>query len=271
MNWESIVETILDIIQDIREKSVIDNIAIRDSIFNILESMCTVIYYPLDEEKNRGFHIKKIVNDKLEDFVYINTAKPMSEQIFTAAHELGHIWEVAQKVWNKLGYQDTLNTEIEEDITNRFAAEFLMPHQEFRDAFFSHMDEIGIKSGHVKLEDLIRVIVLQMGDFMVPYEAVKLRLFETHIMKKETIEFLDSKENEIYELVTIYTKDQNTFLSHKTGSKTISGLRTLLDKAEKDNECNEYVLNKIKREFELVERQVDDELVEIHMEDNCDE
>ena len=28
---------------------------------------------------------------KLEDFVYINTAKPIIEQVFTAAHELGHI------------------------------------------------------------------------------------------------------------------------------------------------------------------------------------
>ena len=65
---------------------------------------CTVIYYPLRNEKNCGFHIKKIVGDSLEDFVY----KPMTNQIFVAAHELGHIYMVAENVIRIARYDEFL-------------------------------------------------------------------------------------------------------------------------------------------------------------------
>ena len=64
-----VVEAIKKIILDIKEKCIIKNTSIRDSIFDILENECTVIYYPLENEKNRGFHIKKIVKNELKDFV----------------------------------------------------------------------------------------------------------------------------------------------------------------------------------------------------------
>lgn len=82
MEWKEIENVIQKIVSDIKNKCIIQNTAIRDNIFGILEDNCTVIYYPLENEKNRGFHIKRIVNDQLEDFVYINTAKPIAEQIY---------------------------------------------------------------------------------------------------------------------------------------------------------------------------------------------
>lgn len=118
MERRMVVKAIKKIILDIKEKCIIKNTAIRDSIFDILENECTVIYYPLENEKNRGFHIKKIVKNELKDFVYINTAKPIAEQIFAAAHEFGHIWEVAGKVWKILGYEGKLTEKEEEDITD---------------------------------------------------------------------------------------------------------------------------------------------------------
>lgn len=62
-----------------------------------------------------------------------------------------------------------------------------MPTDEFRDAFFAHMDELGIKikAGKIKLDELVRIIVFQMNDFMVPYESVRRRLEETDIIQKE--------------------------------------------------------------------------------------
>ena len=77
------------------------NAAIKEGIFGMLESSCTVLYYSIDDV-NCGFHVKKIVGDRLEDFVYINTNKAVEIQIFTAAHELGHIWQVAEKVYEKI-------------------------------------------------------------------------------------------------------------------------------------------------------------------------
>lgn len=271
MEWDKIVEAIQCIISDIKEKCIIQNTAIRDNIFGILENSCTVIYYPLEDEKNRGFHIKKIVKNKLEDFVYINTAKPIAEQIFAAAHEFGHIWEVAEKVWKCVGYDGKPTVDEEEDITNRFAAELLMPTQAFSDTFLAHMDELGIKLGKVRLDDLIRLIVLQMSDFMVPYESVRKRLVETHLMKREAADSLLYKEEEILNLVSIFTKDQNTYLGQGTCVKTISGIRTLIESAEKQANVDEYLLKKIKKEFNIIDKPIEEEKIEIHIGEADDE
>lgn len=265
------VEAIQEIISDIREKCIIQNTAIRDSIFSILENKCTVIYFPMANEKNRGFHIKKIVKDNLEDFVYINTAKPIAEQIFAAAHEFGHIWEVAEKAWKKIGYTGKPTEEEEEEITNRFAAEFLMPTEAFRNVFYAHMNELGIKPGIVKLDDLVRVIVLQMSDFMVPYESVRKRLAETNIMKQDAADHLLSREEEVLNLVAIYIKDQNTYLGNGTGVKTISGIRTLIDNAESQGKADEYLLKKIKKDFDIMNMPIAEEKFEIHIGDDSDE
>lgn len=100
MEYTDMKLTIQNIVDEIKKACIIQNTAIRDDIFKILESQCTVVYYPISDQKNRGFHIKKIVHDQLEDFVYINTDKPIAEQIFAAAHELGHIFKVAERVWS---------------------------------------------------------------------------------------------------------------------------------------------------------------------------
>ena len=271
MERKVVVKAIQKIISDIKEKCIIKNTAIRDSIFGILENECTVIYYPLDNEKNRGFHTKKIVKNELKDFVYINTDKPIAEQIFAAAHEFGHIWEVAEKVWNILGYEGKPTEQEEEDITDWFAAELLMPTDEFRDAFFAHMSELGIKTGKVKLDEIVRVIVLQMNDFMVPYESVRRRLEETDIMQKESADYLLSKQEEALELVTIFIKDCNTYLGNGTGVKTVSGIRTLIENAESQKNVDSYLLNKIKKEFEIVNMPITEEGFEIHIGDNSDE
>lgn len=86
MQWDQIVEIIREIIADIRRECIIKNVAIRDDIFGILEKKCTVIYYPLEDEKNCGFHIKKIVGDSQEDFVYINTDKPIDIYPWISVH-----------------------------------------------------------------------------------------------------------------------------------------------------------------------------------------
>ena len=246
MEWKEIEKAIQNIVADIKEQCIIQNTAIRDNIFGILEDKCTVIYYPLKNEKNRGFHIKRVVGDQLEDFVYINTDKPMAEQIFTAAHELGHIFEVAEKVWKMLGYSGMPTEKEEEDITNRFAAEA------FKKVYSTNMEEVGIKNGKIKLDDLIRVIVMQMNTFLVPYEAVRRRLMETSLIPKRVADFLESKE-EILLLVNLLTKYQNSYLEKGTEIKTISGIRELIEKAETQENIDDYLVKRIKRDLEIVD------------------
>ena len=146
-----------------------------------------------------------------------------------------------------------------------------MPTDEFRDAFFAHMSELGIKTGKVKLDEIVRVIVLQMNDFMVPYESVRRRLEETDIMQKEAADYLLSKQEEALELVAIFIKDSNTYLGNGTGVKTVSGIRTLIENAESQENVDSYLLNKIKKEFDIVNMPITEESFEIHIGDNSDE
>ena len=253
MEWKKVEKVICDIVSDIKRTCIIQNTAIRDGIFTILEENCTVIYYPLENEKNRGFHIKRIVNEQLEDFVYINTAKPIAEQIFTAAHEFGHIFEVSKKVWKEMGYSGKPSEKEEEDITDRFAAELLMPADAFEKVFRTHLSEIGIKDGKIRLDDLVRVMVMQMNVFMVPYEAVRRRLVETGLMGEPVANHLESKKTEILHLVDLLSKYQNSYLEKGTGIKTISGIRSLIEEAEKRDGIDDYLIKKIKKELEIVD------------------
>ncbi len=271
MERKEAVEAIKKIILAINEECIIKNTAIRDSIFSILENKCTVIYYPFECEKNRGFHIKKIVKNELKDFVYINTAKPIAEQIFAAAHEFGHIWEVADKVWSILEYEGKPTEEEEEDITDWFAAELLMPTDEFRTAFFSHMNELGIKAGNVKLDEIVRVMVLQMNDFMVPYESVRRRMEETDIIQQEAADYLLTKQKEALELVAIFIKDNNTYLGNGTCVKTVSGIRTLIENVENCENVDKYLLMKMKKEFDITDMPNAEEDIKIHIGENSDE
>ena len=271
MNQDRVAEALRSIIKEIRENRIIDNIAIKGDIFMILENSCTVIYYPIPKEKTRGFHIKRIVNDKLEDFVYINTDKPMAEQVFGAAHEYGHILNVARRVWELLGYENIPTEEEEEEITNLFAAELLMPHEAFRTAFFAHMKELNIKSGKVKVEEVVQIMVLLMNDFLVPYESVRKRFVETKIMNKESASVLESVENEILQLVVVLTNDQNTYLGKGTDVKTIPGIRELIEIAEENNTVDIYLLNKIKKDFDFSETPLGGTDIEIHIGDSVDE
>lgn len=270
MEWGKIENVIQEIVSEIKNKCIIQNTAIRDNIFGILENNCTVIYYPFENEKNRGFHIKKIVKDQLEDFVYINTAKPITEQIFAAAHELGHVFEVSKKVWDKMEYSGNPTKKEEEDITDRFAAELLMPAEAFEKVFLTYMGAVEKKNGKVKADDFVRVIVVQMNMFLVPYEAVRRRLVEMSLIQKGTADFLEAKEKEILHLVDLLTKDQNSYLERGTGRKTISGIRELLEDAEKREEIDSFLIKRIKRDLEIVDMPEADEM-EIHIEDTEDE
>ena len=69
--------------------------------------------------------------------MYINTARTVAEQVFAAAHELGHVWGVAAQVWEQAGEQGEVESKNEERIINRFAAELLMPTKELHIATFS--------------------------------------------------------------------------------------------------------------------------------------
>lgn len=266
MDWEKIVEQIPTVIENVRKDYVLNNMIIKDDIFGILEKHCTVVYYPIENEINCGFHTKRFVKDKLEDFVYINTAKTIAEQVFAAAHELGHVWGVAAQVWVLAGEQGVLKSEIEERIINRFAAELLMPAKEFKKTFLVHMKKLGFDSNKLRLVDLIRVMVLQMNDYMVPYESVRRRVIETKIISQKIGDFLLNNKEDIMPLVNAFSKEQNTMLDRATTKKTIPGLRNLLQIVEKSGELSVYTINRIKRDFDIDDIDGADDMVKLSLE-----
>ena len=84
-------------------KAKFPNKLLREDVLDLLEDYCKVVYYPLEKEANNGFHVADIPDKDGNPltFVFINTAQTLEKQIFTAAHELGHIWRVDDYVAEK--------------------------------------------------------------------------------------------------------------------------------------------------------------------------
>lgn len=81
MNKE-IVEEICEWCNIIKRRMNIPDKIIRDDVFELLQkSNCTVLYYPLPDEVGEGddgcagCHVEKVIGDRLEQFVFINTIK----------------------------------------------------------------------------------------------------------------------------------------------------------------------------------------------------
>ena len=263
MDCEKVVQTLSNVVNKLKQENQVDNVIIKNDIFKILEKHCIVLYYPVADEDNRGFHTKRAVNNEMKDFVYINTAKPLAEQVFTAAHELGHVWDVKGKVLEELPECEDYVTKKEEKIINRFAAELLMPKKVFRKTFYEHLKDADFVHKPITLKDFVRIIVMQMNDFMVPYEAVKRRLLETEMITEEVALSLDKHNSEIELLVMSFSKEQNTLLDQATRKKTIPGLRKLWEKVEAEKCLDEYRISKIKKDFDLDTVSSPDEVVTI--------
>lgn len=252
MSLEHVLEKLPSVVELFREENKIESYTIiKDDIFRLLNNYCIIIYYPLEDESNWGFRTKRFVNGKLEDFVYINTARTLAEQVFIAAHELGHVWDVASKLALIVPECKNLTTKEEEDIIDRFAAELLMPEQKFRSSFMEYIMLLGLNSKGIKIEDLIRVIVFLMRDYMVPYESVRRRLLETKLLSERVGKTLEDNEERISIIVKAVSNDLNIFIDRSTKKKAIPGLRALMEKIEKDKLLDAYTISKIKTDFDL--------------------
>ena len=102
------------------------NPLLREEMLDLLDRYCTVVYYPADDTGNNGFRLKRMpfADGTYQDFVFINTAQTLEKQVFTAAHELGHIWNVDEVIIKKHNLSNT--TDMREHIINRFAATLLI-------------------------------------------------------------------------------------------------------------------------------------------------
>lgn len=186
-----VIKEIQKLAEELKNQSGIfeNNGIIRDDVFNILQQIenCTVVYYPIESEASEdgcdGCHVERNVKGKPMQLVYINTANTRERQAFSAAHELGHIWNVDGRLKERL---PELDIDVEA-VINRFAAELLMPERVFIEQGRDKMKEFLNEEHAIKLLDMIKVVVYLMNYFFVPYKAVVLRLVEVGIIQRRHI------------------------------------------------------------------------------------
>ena len=247
---QEIVIAIQEVIQEKKEqKAFHDNLVIKDGIFDILEKHCKVLYYPVKNTNNCGFHTKRFVKNELVHFAYINTAKPLAEQVFAAAHELGHALDIAQNVMAKLGRLDELSSKLEEDIVNRFAAELLMPEELFLTNLNFYKEKFVDNAGSPSFIDMCHIILMQMHFFMTSYGSVRKRLVETSVIGEEQEKVLIKHDEFVLKYLKTFSRELNTMLDTSTNKIAIPELRELIEKVEEKGLLDKNFVCKVKHDF----------------------
>ena len=257
---DSVVKCIKDFIEEMWEKYQIKktffNPLLREDIFPLLEKFCIVVYYPLENETNNGFHIADLpFSDGKKDVVYINTNQEMEKQIFTAAHELGHIWNLDEYVVNHLDIELDLNAT--EKIMNRFAAELMIPEK----YFIELVENTYGKSSEniIGAKDFIRFTAFLMSEFFVPYKSILWRFYELEIINEETFEQIipnDNEKNPLKLLLMRYLEvcikeDGYNKLLYKSKKKWINEFTTYLKIVEQKGNINPEKIALLKEKFDI--------------------
>ena len=239
------------------------NLVLRDDVLEILDEYCKVVYYPLrDGDHNNGFQLKGIpfADGTSQNFVFINTAQRMEKQVFTAAHELGHIWDVDKYVISAMlqsGKEFDDTPENREQIINRFAAVLLLPENEFRTAVDFGLNTLGDEKNRlIAATDLLRLIVVLMKQFFAPMKSIALRLVELGYFNVDAIAKLLGMKEVPQKAVDDYVDALIIQLGYyedlkATNKKWIEGLPELLDTAEKGNLVSKEKIELMRERFGL--------------------
>lgn len=278
-NVELSEEIVNDIKAFIEKKQTDDNLqdkfpnkVLRDDVLEILDLYCTVVYYPFENDHNNGFHITGIPNRNggEEHFVFINTAPSVEKQVFTAAHELGHVWEVDKTIAKK--HRAEYDADTCESIINRFAAELLMPEAQFikiaNDEFLKYKDG----STSLTILNLLKLVASLMNYFLAPEKAVIRRLGEIGALDKSTVQMLTEDDSSIdnisvrkivSETISEIVKSNGyTDLQKGSQKKTIKDLQDLLEEAEAKQSVAQSKIDSLRAIFDISEPKNSKELDE---------
>lgn len=188
-----------------------ENAVIGDYIFSILQNECIVIKSP--EEKLRdvdGLSTEKVVQGKLQTVVYINTVKNIEKQNFCAAHELGHQRSIERLIRDQYPDDIILPADVE-NIMNRFAAELLMPEEDFSKRSMQQIRDRGVVNENheysITVKGMLEIIIRLMDFYYVPYKAVLYRLEETGVLPITSCQRLEKYEEEKKEVVNMMIQE----------------------------------------------------------------
>ncbi|MCL2046330.1 MAG: ImmA/IrrE family metallo-endopeptidase [Oscillospiraceae bacterium] len=214
------------------------NKILRDDVFVLLENYCIIIYFPKEDEDNNGFNVKYYFNNEVKHFVYINTAQYKEKQVFTAAHELGHIWNILSWM-EKEGFTGSGSDAWNEKVINRFAAELLMPEKEFNHSLRKTLNNIRDTNNKnsFTIGNMIQLVTALMNEFLCPFKSVVYRLYELNIIQEQTTEILlsDDKNLETQSIAIAQAFGYNRIYRNPDKQKWIIGLKEMLDKAKNND------------------------------------
>ena len=177
-----------------KEKNVI-NRDVQDDIFSLLKNECKILYYPINDAKLWAFYqIDRYPDGTPRKFVFINTNLPYEKQLFAAAHELAHIWQIANDSSEILISssddedplsKDEVNSDMpskKELIANRFAAEFLMDADTVKKLY---AELVAKETKHPTELRQIALILVLMDHYIAPYKMTVLRLAELKLISSQ--------------------------------------------------------------------------------------
>lgn len=244
---KEIIGSLQELAKEIRKENKIKNSIIRDDILRILQDQCVVFYYPLEGEDIEGFHVERFINGKNESIVYINSAKSLEKQVFVAAHELGHVWNVDQRLRSKINNNDF----DVETVINRFAAELLIPEEVFKEVVEDELREMNFNGSTISKRELIKLIAYLMDCFLVTFKSIVYRLNEVGRLKDQFVSTIIETYNESELLKTFIEEGQYTRLYRKTGDIGIDNLREDLIELEEQKLFSEKKIKRLREEFKI--------------------
>lgn len=166
---------------------------LRDEIFELLEKVGTLIFYPIEEENLWGIYFFR--DDK--NYFIINTRIELEKQVFAGAHELAHSLDIAKVTFetvtaslmteyvNHIEYGE--NIKKADLIANRFAAELLVGSKKLLEKYNELNSTYNLAVKAVLLADI----------FLVPYKTIVKRFIETEMVtSQEDIDMLKNMSNE---------------------------------------------------------------------------
>ncbi|MCD1654117.1 ImmA/IrrE family metallo-endopeptidase [Treponema zuelzerae] len=167
------------------------NDILGEQVFEILNQNCRILFYPLEDEDVWGFFEK--IHGK--SFVCINTSIDFDNQVFTAAHELYHLWfnHGQELILASELEERTSNIPKHELMANRFAAEFLVPELLLR----QEIRQRKIDNERIDVNAVVRLARV----FLVPYRTMAKRLAEIDMISASQCRgFLALPEDEVYRI-----------------------------------------------------------------------
>lgn len=245
---EQIVSIIQQFIVSKKNDKKIINEVIRDDVFDILKNECVVLYYALDDSKVEGCHIIKPLKGELKQFVFINTTKPVQEQTWTAAHELGHVWKVDSYVKECLNQYDIDS----ETLVNRFAAELLLPTDIFKKELGNKLREYEYVGPRMSAEMMVRLVTYLMNYFCTPYKAIIRRFIELdYIEESAEQQFLKGFEEhkELYRRLIV--ENQYTRLETINQAYSMENIEQDINLLEKNGIYSDKKISRLRELFHL--------------------